>query len=154
MLAAMSTSQSHSSETLNNSANAQATKTTLTEDARHRLENLASQIDKQVASAGNSKFLKILANESKVLLFDENRIEQISVTYPGSTDGPSERIRCFVREVSGNGAIIDQEPRDWTVSITTGRDILKWVLKGFKTLDVSRTGSGMRDTKYSISPHI
>lgn len=107
----------------------------------------------------NSKFLKFADGEEKVLLFDPNKAEHVVLTYP-SKEGepenkPTNRIRFYLKAAKVDGTIADDvEEVEWTTSETTGKEVLRWVLKGFFLLDVSRKGSGKFDTKYTISPHL
>ena len=65
------------------------------------------------------------------------------------------RIIFYVKEANDDGAVSDDsEEVEWTTSETTGKEVLRWVLKGFFLLDVCRKGSGKYDTKYTISPHL
>ena len=44
--------------------------------------------------------------------------------------------------------------REWTVSPTWAKLIIPLLLKGFLTLKVTRTGSGINDTSYSVTPFV
>ena len=129
----------------------------LTEDTRHKLEDIVKQLDEKTT---NSKFLKIADGEIVCLLFDPNKVEHIVVTYPkkeGEKEEPKpvNRIKFWVKQLDENGIVPkDSEEIEWTASETTGKAILKWVLKGFFLLDIERHGSGKFDTKYEISPHL
>ena len=129
----------------------------LTEDTRHKLEDIVKHLD---AKTTNSKFLKIADGEIVCLLFDPMKVEHIVVTYPkkeGEKEEPKpvNRIKFWVKQVDENGIVPkDSEEIEWTASETTGKAILKWALKGFFLLDIERHGSGKFDTKYEISPHL
>ncbi|MGH9978860.1 MAG: hypothetical protein ACRD8Z_23965 [Nitrososphaeraceae archaeon] len=129
----------------------------LAEDTRHKLEGIVKQLDEKTT---NSKFLKIADGEIVCLLFDPNKVEHIVVTYPNKEDEkeepkPVNRIKFWVKQADENGIVPkDSEEIEWTASETTGKAILKWVLKGFFLLDIERHGSGKFDTKYEISPHL
>ena len=104
--------------------------------------------------------MKIADGEIVCLLFDPNKVEHIVVTYPkkeGEKEEPKpvNRIKFWVKQADENGNVQkDSEEIEWTASETTGKAILKWVLKGFFLLDIERHGSGKFDTKYEISPHL
>lgn len=129
----------------------------LAEDTRHKLEGIVKQLDEKTT---NSKFLKIADGEIVCLLFDPNKVEHIVVTYPKKEDEkeepkPVNRFKFWVKQADENGIVPkDSEEIEWTASETTGKAILKWVLKGFVLLDIERHGSGKFDTKYEISPHL
>jgi hypothetical protein len=133
-----------------------ATRSALTEDTRQKLQVIMDQLEQK---STNSKFLKFADGEEKVLLFDPDKAEHVVITYP-SKEGepenkPTKRIRFYLKEANADGIIMDDaEEVEWTTSETTGKEVLRWVLKGFFLLDVSRKGSGKFDTKYTISPHL
>jgi hypothetical protein len=129
----------------------------LAEDTRHKLEGIVKQLDEKTT---NSRFLKIADGEIVCLLFDPTKVEHIVVTYPKKEDEkeepkPVNRLKFWVKQTDENGIVPkDTEEIEWTASETTGKAILKWVLKGFFLLDIERHGSGKFDTKYEISPHL
>ena len=133
-----------------------ATRSVLTEDTREKLQGIMNQLEQKSAS---SKFLKFADGEEKVLLFDPDTAEHVAITYP-SKEGepenkPTNRIRFYLKEANVDGTVSDDvEEVEWTTSETTGKEVLRWVLKGFFLLDISRKGSGKFDTKYTISPHL
>lgn len=133
-----------------------ATRSVLAEDTRQKLQDIMDQLEQK---STNSKFLKFSDGEEKVLLFDPNKAEHVVITYPtkeGEPENkPTNRIRFYLKEAKVHGTIADDvEEVEWTTSETTGKEVLRWVLKGFFLLDVSRKGSGKFDTKYNISPHL
>jgi hypothetical protein len=44
--------------------------------------------------------------------------------------------------------------REWTVSPTWAKLIVPLLLKGFLTLEVTRTGSSINDSSYSVTPFV
>lgn len=137
-----------------------ASRSMLSEDTRNKLQNIVNQLEEK---STNSKFLKFVDGEEKVLLFDPNRVEHVVVKYPtkeGEEESkPTHRIKFFLKEAhgkdNGNSVITDEiDEIEWTTSETTGKEILRWVLKGFLLLDISRKGSGKFDTKYTVAPHL
>jgi hypothetical protein len=133
-----------------------ATRSVLAEDTRQKLQDIMDQLEQK---SSNSKFLKFVDGEEKVLLFDPNKAEHVVITYPtkeGEPENkPTNRIRFYLKEANMDGTVADDvEEEEWTTSETTGKEVLRWVLKGFLPLDVSRKGSGKFDTKYTISPHL
>ena len=62
----------------------------------------------------------------------------------------------MVKEVGPNGSIPeeDKEELEWNTSETTGGDVLKWLMMGFRLLNINRKGSGKFDTKFDITPHM
>lgn len=128
-----------------------------------RLLNISNQIEQKLASKFDgeiSKFLKMQPGIKYTLLFDPEKIEKTTVEYKnedGTKSSPTERLKCMVKitDEYGNlhGDEFDQDV-EWTVSLTTGQQILKWVLKGFYVLDIIRSGVGKFDTKYDVTPVI
>ena len=132
------------------------TRSVLTEGTRQKLQGIMNQLEQE---STNSKFLKFADGEDKVLLFDPNKAEHVVITYPtkeGEPENkPTNRIKFYLKAARSDGTISDNaEEVEWTTSETTGREVLRWLLKGFFLLDVSRKGSGKFDTKYTISPHL
>ena len=132
------------------------TRSVLTEGTRQKLQGIMNQLEQE---STNSKYLKFVDGEDKVLLFDPNKAEHVVITYPtkeGEPENkPTNRIRFYLKAARSDGTISDNaEEVEWTTSETTGREVLRWLLKGFFLLDVSRKGSGKFDTKYTISPHL
>ena len=53
----------------------------------------------------------------------------------------------MLKEANEDGRVPeDREEIEWTTSKTTGKEVLKWIMKGFFLLDISREGSGKFDT--------
>ena len=133
-----------------------ATRSVLTEDTKEKLQGIMNQLEQKSTS---SKFLKFADGEEKVLLFEPTKAEHMVIAYPNKEgepeNKPTNRIRFNLKEANVDGTIADDiEEVEWTTSETTGKEVLRWVLKGFFLLDVSRKGSGKFDTKYTISPHL
>jgi hypothetical protein len=157
-----STSESVSSSTQNKSTSSvQGTennnvKVNVTNDTRAKLLDIAGQID---SNTTNSKFLKISGNQTKVLLFDPEQVEYITITYPNKEgeepNKPVNRVRFILKEANGDGSVpADRESADWVTSQTTAKLIINYLVKGFTKLEVSRSGQSMYDTKYSIVPFL
>jgi hypothetical protein len=136
-----------------------ASRSMLSEDTRHKLEDIVAQLEEKSVNSGDSKFLRILDGEERVILFDPDKVEHLVITYPAKEgepeSKPTKRIKFLVKEANADGVIPEgTEEIEWTASETAGADALRWILKGFLLLDVARKGSGKRDTKYTISPHL
>ena len=94
-----------------------------------------------------------------MLLFDPEKIEHVVITYPNKegepANKPMDRVKFMLKEANYDGRVPeDREEIEWTTSETTGKEVLKWIMKGFFLLDISREGNGKFDTKYTISPHL
>lgn len=148
-------------ENLNASTRAteQTTQSQIQADYQRRLEEMARQLDQTINQKGSDSYLRIKAGETKVLLFspDPSKYKKEPVIYTDKESGRSdtvERMKFLVYEADQDGNVSDNaEEEEWTISLTTGRDVLKWMSKGYFLLDIERQGSTKRDTKYFISPH-
>jgi hypothetical protein len=133
-----------------------ATRSMLTEDQKHKLDALDSTIKPK---STNSKFFKFTAGEEKCVLFDPDKIEHVEITYPkkeGEPENkPTKRIKFMIKIAHNDGTVTDDtEEVEWTASETAGKEVIKWMKKGFFLLDIHREGSGKNDTKYDITPHL
>ena len=68
---------------------------------------------------------------------------------------PTSRTKFIVYEADIESGTVadDTSEQEWSTSSTTGSDVLKWLRKGYKLLDIERQGDRF-DTKYFILPHV
>lgn len=129
----------------------------LSDEQRRRLEDMSEQIKKKAAS--NSKFFKFFAGDTKTILCDPDKIKTVEMTFPNKPgepeNKPTTRMLLMIKIANANGVVPENaEEVEWNTSETTGNEVLRWVLMGFRLLDVHREGSGKKDTKFTISPHL
>ena len=157
-----SESESASASTENKSTSSvQSTKNNgvkknITPDVRARLLQISGQIDSKTAS---SKFLKISSNQTKILEFDPDKVEYVTITYPHKEgeppNEPVNRVKFILKEANEDGTVPDdRESVEWTTSQTTAKTIISYLLKGFFKLEVSREGQNKQDTRYTIVPYL
>ena len=141
-----SSSNSSSDRTDNNASNGKVT------DDAQRLRDMYERLNKRSAAGtnGNGHFLKIKDGESKRLLFDSNKITEGDVAYPSNPNKQVHRVKFLVKEIV-NGKPSDQE-EEWTTSVRTSTQVLKWIMKGYNQIDISRFGSDMNNTRYEVDP--
>jgi hypothetical protein len=135
-----------------------ASRITVTPEQMQRMKQVTSEIRDN--ALGQSRFLKFLSGDSKTLLFDPDKFEKVTMTFP-SREGeppnkPARRMKFMVKEIRANGSIPEEdvEELEWNTSETTGGDVLKWLMMGFRILNIHRKGSGKFDTKFDITPHM
>lgn len=136
---------SHNSNTGNNGNGKK-----VTEDQAKRLKEMLDRLNQRSATGGNGSFLKIKDGECKRLQFDFDKYSEEEVKYPSNPSKAVHRVKFMVKEVL-NGKTADVE-KEWTASSTAGKIVLKWLAKGYDCFDVSRTGSGLNDTRYEVDP--
>ena len=120
----------------------------VTDAEAKRLREMLDRLNKRTASAGH--YVKLKDGESKRFLFDIDNMSEEDVAYPSNPTKPVHRIKFGVREVM-NGKTSDTV-EEWTTSSTTGKTVLKWLLKGYNQFDIARFGSAKNDTRYEVDP--
>lgn len=146
---ATSNSNSSSDRTDKNSASNSGK---VTDEAQH-LRDMYERLNKRSALAGttgNGHYLKLKDGEHKRLLFDANKVTEDDVTYPSNPDKPVHRVKFLVKEIV-NGKTLDVE-EEWTTSVRTSTQVLKWLLKGYNQFDISRFGTDKNSTRYEVDP--
>ena len=135
-----------------------ASRVTVTAEQLQRMQDTQREIKQSSESRG--KFLKFLSGDIKTLLFDPDKFERVVMTFP-SREGeppnkPARRIKFMVKEIRLDGIIPEEDIEDfeWNTSETTGAEVLKWLIMGFRLLNINRKGSGKFDTKFNITPHM
>jgi hypothetical protein len=126
--------------------------------AKHRRR---SQTQKRVTFAGNRKgecasvkVHKVSRQRAQNTRILPDRTESVYVTYPSKLDEQVKRFKFMVFEqVNENGTLRDatSEPKDWTVSSSVAKDLIKWINKNYLFLEVKRDGVGL-SSSYDISP--
>jgi len=141
-------------ENTNNSAtntNVQTSSKKLSEEAKRKLLELNAELQEQRNSA-DPNFIKFKkGGETKVLRFEPELTRKENVKYP---DNPKPILQCkfYASErIDGNKWT---RVREWTVAPTWSKLIIPLLVKGFVTLEVTRTGSGINDTSYGVTPFI
>jgi hypothetical protein len=128
----------------------------LDEETKRKNELLLQEIEK--ASAQASKFFKFQDGEHKTLRMLPHLTEPTYVTYPSNPGEKVQRYRFVAFEQvldDQNGTLRDatSEPKEWTVSVSVAKDLIKWINKGYFVLDITREGNSL-STKYAITPYV
>ena len=132
----------------------QASSTKLSEEAKQTLLNLQTQLQEQQSNSENSNYIKFKKGyDCKVLRFEAERTSTENIVYPNNPK-PILQYKFYASELIDNKHDQWTKVREWTVSPTWAKLIIPLLLKGFLTLEVTRTGSGINDTSYSITPFV
>jgi hypothetical protein len=132
----------------------QASSTKLSEEAKQKLMELQSQLQEQQSNSENSNYIKFKKGyDCKVLRFEAERARTDNVLYPNNTK-PSLQYKFYASELIDKKENRWTKVREWTVSPTWAKLIIPLLLKGFLTLEVTRTGSAINDTSYSVTPFV
>jgi hypothetical protein len=128
--------------------------TKLSEEAKQKLLELQTQLQEQQSNSENSNYIKFKKGyDCKVLRFEAERTRPENVLYPNNPK-PSLQYKFYACELMDKKENRWTKVREWTVSPTWAKLIIPLLLKGFLTLEVTRTGSGINDTSYSVTPYV
>ena len=132
----------------------QESNTKLSEEAKQKLLELQAKLQEQQSNPENSKYIKFKKGyDCKVLKTDPERIHTEYVQYEGNQK-PTLQYKIYASELIDKKQQKWTKVREWTVSPTWAKLIIPLLLKGFLTLEVTRTGSGINDTAYSVTPYV
>jgi hypothetical protein len=117
-----------------------------------RLKEMYERLNQRATPVqiGDGHYLKIKAGEHKRLWFDHTKTTEADVEYPSEPGKKVHRVKFYVREIT-NGKKSDVE-EEWTTSVRTSTSIIKWLLKGYYEIDITRFGSTKNDTRYECDP--
>jgi hypothetical protein len=116
------------------------------EPLQHRKHRNLVKIDQKKICDRKVKFLF-----SKYWLwFDHAKTVEADVEYPSEPGKKVHRVKFYVREIT-NGKKSDIE-EEWTTSVRTSTSIIKWLVKGYYEIDITRFGSQKNDTRYECDP--
>jgi len=72
------------------------------------------------------------------------------IEYPSEPGKKIHRVKFYVYQVeNGRKSGILEE---WTASVRTSKDIIKWLVKGYYEIDITRHGMNKNDTRYDVDP--
>jgi hypothetical protein len=89
-----------------------------------------------------------------MLTIDPERTHTEYVPYNNGNQKPMLQYKFYASELIDKKEQKWTKVREWTVSLTWEKLIIPLLLKGFLTLEVTRTGSGINDTSYSVTPFV
>lgn len=117
-----------------------------------RLRDMYERLNQRASSTpGNGHFLKFTKDgEHKRLFFDHTKIVEEDIEYPSEPGKKIRRVKFYVYQVeNGQRSNILEE---WTASVRTSKDIIKWLMKGYYEIDITRHGMSKNDTRYDVDP--
>jgi len=118
-----------------------------------RLKNMYERLNQRATptTTGNGHYLKFTKDgEHKRLWFDHTKTTESDVEYPSDPGKKIHRVMFYCYQVE-NGQRSDVL-EEWTTSVRTSKDILKWLLKGYFEIDITRHGMSKNDTRYDVDP--
>jgi hypothetical protein len=127
----------------------------LTEEARSKLLELQAKLQEHIHSIeGSSDYIKFKQGyDSKILNIEPERTKPENVSYNGNQN-PVLQYKFYARELIDKKTQKWTKVREWTVSPRWANLVVSLLLKGFLTLEVTRRGSGINDTSYSVTPFV
>ena len=132
----------------------QASSTKLSEEAKQKLLKLQTLLQEQQSNPENSNYIKFKKGyDCKVLRFEAERTYTDNVPYPNNPK-PTLQYKFYASELIDIRENKWTKVREWTVSPTWAKLIIPLLLKGFLTLEITRTGSSINDTSYSVTPFV
>lgn len=106
----------------------------------------------------SSNFIKFDDGETKVLDFIHEMPRDEMVSYGKNKDGtPKEPRPAYIfraKELFDKDRNEWSEVREWTCAHQWGDTVIDMFLEKFFTLKITRKGSGVGDTNYSIVPYV
>jgi hypothetical protein len=132
----------------------QASSTKLSEEAKQKLLDLQTQLQEQQNNSENSNYIKFKKGyDCKVLRFEAERTHIDNVLYPNNPK-LTLQYKFYASELIDKKENRWTKVREWTVSPTWAKLIIALLLKGFLTQEITRTGSSINDTSYSLTPFV
>ena len=127
----------------------------LSEEAKQKLLELQTQLQEQQRNSENSMYIKFKKGQDyKVLRVDAERVYTEYVQYNNGNQKSTLQYKFYASELIDKKQQKWSKVREWTVSPRWAKLIIPLLLKGFLTLEVTRTGSGINDTSYSVTPFV
>jgi hypothetical protein len=128
--------------------------TKLSQEAKQKLLEVQTQLQEQQRNSENSKYIKFKQGyDCKVLKFHVESTHTEYVQYEGNQK-PTLQYKFYASELIDKKEQKWSNVREWTVSPRWAKLIIPLLLKGFLTLEVTRTGSGINGTSYSVTPFV
>jgi hypothetical protein len=129
--------------------------TKLSEDAKNKLLELQVELQQnRNNSENNSNYIKFKqGHDFKVLRFEPEKTHTKYVQYPNNPK-PTLQYKFYASELLDKKQVRWTKVREWTISPTWASSVISLLLKGFLTLEVTRTGSDRNDTSYNVVPFL
>ena len=145
-----------STTTSTESNQAPTSSTKLSEEAKQKLLELQAELQNHTSnnSPENSNYIKFKPGyDCKVLKFEPERTHTEYVQYDKSQE-PVFQYKFHASELIDKKEQKWTKVREWTKAPRWSKPVMSLLLKGFLTLEVTRTGSGINDTSYSVTPYV
>ena len=127
------------------------TTTALSEEAKRKLTELHAQLQEQITGSQIKDYIKLKDGDHKILKFDPERTRAELVTYENQK--PIPQFKFYASELLDEQQNTWTRVREWTISPKWADLVIPLLLKGFSTLEVTRTGSDKNDTTYRVTPY-
>jgi hypothetical protein len=126
--------------------------TVLTEEAKQTLLELQTEFQQQeqLNRSEISDFIKIMGGDRKKLRFEPERTRKEMVTFKEGEE-PVLQYKFYASELIDEQQGLWTRVREWTISPRWAKLVIPLLLRGFLTLEITRTGSD-RSTNYTIVP--
>jgi len=130
--------------------------TKLSEEAKQKLLQLQAQLQEHNNNSNpeNSNYIKFKKGyDYKILKLDPERTHTEYVQYE-QNQKPTLQYKFYASELIDKKEQNWTRLREWTLAPTWAKLVIPLLLKGFLTLEVTRTGSSINDTSYSVTPFV
>jgi hypothetical protein len=128
--------------------------TKLSEEAKNKLLELQAELQQNSNNSENNNYIKFKqGHDFKVLKFEPEKTHTEYVEYPNNPK-PTLQYKFYASELIDKKQNRWTKVREWTISPTWARSVISLLLKGFLTLEVTRTGSDRNDTSYNVVPFL
>ena len=135
-------------------SNQASTNTKLSEEAKQNLSELLAQLQEHTTNSENSNYIKFKQGQDyKVLNIDPERTHTEYVQYK-ENEKPTLQYKSYASELIDKKEQKWTRVREWTIAPRWAKLIIPLLLKGFLTLEVTRTGFDRNDTSYSVTPFV
>jgi hypothetical protein len=126
--------------------------TVLTEEAKQKLLELQTQLHKQeqLSRSEISDYIKFKDGDRKILRFDPARTRKEMISFKENEE-PVLQYKFYASELIDKQQNIWTRVREWTISPRWTKLVIPLLIRGFLTLEVTRTGSD-RNTNYTAVP--
>jgi len=118
-----------------------------------RLKEMYERLNQRTSptATGNGHYLKFkMDGEHKRLWFDHTKTVESDVEYPSEPGKKIHRVIFYVQQIE-NGRKSDVV-EEWTTSVRTSTQIIKWLVKGYYEIEITRHGMTKNDTRYDVDP--
>ena len=125
--------------------------TSALEEARRAIETKKAEAKAKMGEGGSGEFIDIKPGETKIIKFDIAKIKPVprKIKRKDGTEVTVDRIEYGgLIDVNNPGA--GEKRKDFAYKWADMINAQLW--EGFRILKISRTGAGMNDTNYTITP--